>query len=228
MSTSEHIVTVNTSEAQDTISTQQLLKVHEEKETNAQKEVTKTEQPTTAEHIDSISSLYDTNFPSLSASSVPATKPSTWGVKSGAAAVRSEMTLGSVGENRKSATSEATAPVAMSHRQVNPVIKKPIIVTELLELPASQQLQKKEFGNKTTTVDVVKRVKDRTNTHIEVSTGQRTGNTTFLIKGKHEDVMRAKRDLLDNLAVKVSIFLVLFSECAIYQRFMDNLIIIIE
>ncbi|CAB4487493.1 unnamed protein product [Rhizophagus irregularis] len=179
MSTSEHIVTVNTSEAQDTISTQQLLKVHEEKETNAQKEVTKTEQPTTAEHIDSISSLYDTNFPSLSASSVPATKPSTWGVKSGAAAVRSEMTLGSVGENRKSATSEATAPVAMSHRQVNPVIKK-LIVTELLELPASQQLQKKEF----------------------VSTGQRTGNTTFLIKGKHEDVMRAKRDLLDNLAVK--------------------------
>lgn len=208
MSTSEHTITVNTSEAQDTIATQQLLKVHEDKETDAQKEITKTEQPTTAEHIDSISSLYDTNFPSLSASSVPATKPSTWGAKSGAA-VHSGMTLGSVGENRKSATSEATAPVAMSHRQLNPVIKKSIIVTELLELPASQQLQKKEFGNKTTTVDVVKRVKDRTNTHIEVSTGQRTGNTTFLIKGKHEDVMRAKRDLLDNLAVKVSIFLVL-------------------
>jgi DNA polymerase II small subunit/DNA polymerase delta subunit B len=206
MSTSEHTIAVNTSEAQETITAQQLLKVHEEQETNAQKD-TKIEQPTTAEHIDSISALYETNFPSLSASSVPATKPSlTWGAKTGAAAVRSGMTLGSVGENRNSATSEATAPVAMSHRQLNPVVKKPIIVTELLELPASQQLQKKEFGNKTTTVDVVKRVKDRTNTHIEVSTGQKTGNTTFLIKGKHEDVMRAKRDLLDNLAVKVSIF----------------------
>lgn len=207
---SEHTIAVNASETQETIASQQLLKVHEEQETNAQKEVTKSEQPTTAEHIESISALYDTNFPSLSVSSVPATKASSiWGSKSGAAAVRSGVTLSSVGENRKSATSEATAPVAMSHRQQNPVVKKPIIVTELLELPASQQLQKKEFGNKTTTVDVVKRVKDRTNTHIEVSTGQRTGNTTFLIKGKHEDVMRAKRDLLDNLAVKVSIFLVL-------------------
>lgn len=200
MSASEHTIVVNSSEVQETITDQQFLKVHEQEETNAQKEInTKTELPTTSEHINL---SYDTHFPSLSASSVSSTKPSlVWGTKSGVAAVHSGGTLSSVSENRKSATGEAMAPVAMPHRQPNTMVK---IVTEIFELPASQQLQKKEFGNKTTTVDVVKRVKDKTNTHIEVSTGQRTGNTTFLIKGKHEDVMRAKRDLLDNLAVKVS------------------------
>jgi DNA polymerase II small subunit/DNA polymerase delta subunit B len=199
MSTSEHTIVVNTPGVQETITAQQFLKVHELEEANVQKEIiTKTEHPTTSEHIDSIAASYDAHFPSLSASSVPVTKPSlSWGTKSGAAAVQSGGTLGSVGESRKS----ATEAVAMPNRQPNAVVK---IVTEIFELPASQQLQKKEFGNKTTTVDVVKRVKDKTNTHIEVSTGQRTGNTTFLIKGKHEDVMRAKRDLLDNLAVKVS------------------------
>ncbi|CAJ0648733.1 7518_t:CDS:10 [Entrophospora sp. SA101] len=74
--------------------------------------------------------------------------------------------------------------------------------TTILDLPASQQLQKKEFGNKTTTVAIVKRVKEKTNTNIDVSTGQKTGTTTFLIKGKIEDVTRAKFELLDNLAIK--------------------------
>ncbi|CAJ0745461.1 22896_t:CDS:10 [Entrophospora sp. SA101] len=77
--------------------------------------------------------------------------------------------------------------------------------TTILDLPASQQLQKKEFGNKTTTVAIVKRVKEKTNTNIDVSTGQKTGTTTFLIKGKIEDVTRAKFELLDNLAIKTTV-----------------------
>ncbi|CAG8436334.1 9075_t:CDS:2 [Funneliformis caledonium] len=191
----------------ETHTAQQLLKVHEEhEETHTQNEVTtKTDYPSITKNPDLTSASYDTNFPSLSASTVTNTKPSSaWGTKSGVAAVRSGVALGSVGEYQKSAADEGATLMSTTH---HPSVKKPIFVTEILELPASQQLQnqqlqKKEFGNKITTVDVVKRVKDKTNTHIEVSTGHKTGNTTFIIKGKHENVMRAKRDLLDNLAVK--------------------------
>src|SRR6266498_1956673 len=117
MSTSEHINLVNASEETTaiTLDAQQLLRVHEEfGETHDQNEITiKTEHPTTAENTDLNSSLYDTNFPSLSASSTPATKPSlAWGAKSGAAAVRSGITISSVGEYQKSATGEAITLVA--------------------------------------------------------------------------------------------------------------------
>ncbi|CAI2172244.1 14780_t:CDS:2 [Funneliformis geosporum] len=189
---------------------QQLLRVHEEHEEihTLNEATTKTEHSSTTKNTDLTSASYDSNFPSLSASTNTSTKPSLWGIKSGAAAVRSGVALSLVGEHQNSATDEEATSMSTTHRQVNPSVKKPINVTELLELPASQQLQnqhlqKKEFGNKITTVDVVKRVKDKTNTNIEVSTGQKTGNTTFIIKGKHEDVKRAKRDLLDNLAVKI-------------------------
>ncbi|CAG8506684.1 4087_t:CDS:10 [Diversispora eburnea] len=138
---------------------------------------------------------YDTDFPSLSVAGT-ATKSSSvvWGTRSGAELVRSDIPII---DNR-------TSKLPTTHAAVTAVtaVKKSGIITERLELPASQQLQKKEFGNKTTTADIVKRVRDKTNTHIDVSTGQKTGITTFLIKGKIEDVMRAKRELLENLAVK--------------------------
>jgi len=82
-------------------------------------------------------------------------------------------------------------------------IRKTGIITDVLEFPASQQNRTKEFGNKAPTIDIVKRIKERTNTQIEMSTAMRTGMTTFLIMGKVEDVQRAKRELKTALAVKV-------------------------
>ncbi|RHZ71430.1 hypothetical protein Glove_258g36 [Diversispora epigaea] len=142
---------------------------------------------------------YDTDFPSLSVA-VTATKSSSvvWGTRSGAELVRSDVPIV---DNRNSKLPTTLRPNPVTVSAVT-AVKKSGIITERLELPVSQQLQKKEFGNKTTTADIVKRVRDKTNTHIDVSTGQKTGITTFLIKGKIEDVMRAKRELLENLAVK--------------------------
>ncbi|CAG8593403.1 18703_t:CDS:10, partial [Racocetra fulgida] len=116
---------------------------------------------------------YDTDFPSLSAAAAPITKSSVWGNRSGADLIRQQST-----------------------------VKKSGIITEILELSACQQLQKKEFGNKTTIADTVKRITNKTNTQIDMSTATKSGTTTFLIKGNIEDVMRAKRELLDILAVK--------------------------
>ncbi|KAF0396830.1 kh domain containing protein [Gigaspora margarita] len=116
---------------------------------------------------------YDTDFPSLSAAAAPIAKSPVWGNRSGADLMRQQ------------------AP-----------IKKSGVITEILELSACQQLQKKEFGNKTTITDTVKRITNKTNTQIDMSTAKISGTTTFLIKGNIEDVMRAKRELLDILAVK--------------------------
>ncbi|CAG8468568.1 10047_t:CDS:10 [Acaulospora morrowiae] len=172
-----------------------LQKAHEEHELLVQNEVTtEIEHPT----VRNTAPSYDTDFPSLS-STTASSKSSVWGSRSGAELIRNSgsASAGSTSDNRK----QNTEPFTALHS--NPAIKKPSIITERLELPASQQLQKREFGNKTTTADIVKRIKDKTNVHIDVSTAQRTGTTTYLIKGKLEDVMRAKRELLDNLAVKI-------------------------
>ncbi|CAG8570284.1 5195_t:CDS:2 [Paraglomus brasilianum] len=86
-------------------------------------------------------------------------------------------------------------------------IRKTGIITDVLEFPASQQNRTKEFGNKAPTIDIVKRIKERTNTQIEMSTAMRTGMTTFLIMGKVEDVQRAKRELKTALAVKTELII---------------------
>lgn len=209
--TLEHSVTPASENSLGAVSlpSAQLQKVHEdfEQQSVQSNNVTEVGSPSSTNLNNTVGTIlssvsYDTDFPSLSASAaVTAVKSSSplWGTRSGAELVRSDVPI-SDNRNPKSSATVRQNPVTTP----NAALKKSGIITERLELPASQQLQKKEFGNRTTMADIVKRVKEKTDTLIDVSTGQKTGITTFLIKGKVENVLRAKRELLDNLAVKVS------------------------
>ncbi|RUP44571.1 hypothetical protein BC936DRAFT_149285, partial [Jimgerdemannia flammicorona] len=128
-------------------------------------------------------------FPSLGGGSVPRVAPM-WG--SGATSRLREAPVGpvSAGPRPSSATGFNTAQVS-----------KTGMVTEVLELPPAQQ--QKFVGTKNITADVVKTVKYKTETDINVSTS-RAGTISFLIKGRVEDVARAKRELVIGLAVKLS------------------------
>lgn len=77
-------------------------------------------------------------------------------------------------------------------------------VTEMLELPANQQianLPSKPLGFKGS-ADVIQQVMSKTGTNIIASTN-RSGTTTFLIQGPPADVAKARRELIAGLVVKV-------------------------
>lgn len=74
------------------------------------------------------------------------------------------------------------------------------LITETVKLEAAQQ-QPRSLG-KNVTADVVKSVQRSTETAIQMSTGK-TGTTTFLIKGKSENVTAARRALMKELGKKV-------------------------
>ncbi|KAG9290830.1 hypothetical protein G9A89_010979 [Geosiphon pyriformis] len=192
----------------------QLLKIHEEQElalaTSAQQidltpdEVTSTPvtiSPSRVSTSKASAAAYDeTNWPSLSPGPPSVKSSSVWSNRSGAELVRqtaqTTSTIGVVGVR-----SINHSPVSNLQAQT----KSAGIITQVVELSAAQQLQKREFGSKTTIADIVKRVKDKTNTQIQVSIANVSGTTTFLIKGKTDDVLRAKRELMSYLAVKTEI-----------------------
>ncbi|OZJ05526.1 hypothetical protein BZG36_01906 [Bifiguratus adelaidae] len=94
------------------------------------------------------------------------------------------------------------APPAASAAPRAPQKAAPGIITEILDLPLAQQLKHPEVGGPG---DVARQVMNKTNTDINVSTARRTGTTTFLIKGKAENVQKAKRELLAMMSIKVTI-----------------------
>lgn len=75
------------------------------------------------------------------------------------------------------------------------------LMTETVKLEASQQ-QPRSLG-KNNAGDVVKKLQKDTSTSIQMSTAQKTGTTTFLIRGKPEAVALARRTLLKELGKKV-------------------------
>ncbi|KAJ1981438.1 hypothetical protein H4R34_002070 [Dimargaris verticillata] len=88
-----------------------------------------------------------------------------------------------------------------------PAIKRQGIITEILDLPLSQPGRVREFGDRTSTADVVRQVMKKTNTQIDVSTASQTQTMTFLIRGKTEQVRLAKRDILATLGTRVTVTL---------------------
>ncbi|CCJ28435.1 unnamed protein product [Pneumocystis jirovecii] len=89
-----------------------------------------------------------------------------------------------------------------SYPKITPLIKTTI---ETLRLEANQQSPLKEFGSKSTVGEVARHVMEETHTHIDMSTARKTGITTFLIRGKPDDVHRARRMLMKELTQKVTI-----------------------
>ncbi|KAL1920163.1 uncharacterized protein VTP21DRAFT_1309 [Calcarisporiella thermophila] len=126
-------------------------------------------------------------FPSLSASPAANVSAPVWGASRPGA--------------RKPAASPS-APSAAATKQASQPSSTAGLVTQVLDLP--QHLRQTELGSKSMG-ETVKQVMQRTQTQIEVSTARRTGTVTFLIRGKSEAVQRAKRELLANLAIRVTL-----------------------
>ncbi len=83
------------------------------------------------------------------------------------------------------------------------VVSSGDLVTEIVKLEASQQQQRKEFGSRNGIGEVARNVMTRTGTTIQMSTAQKTGTSTFLIRGKPEAVAAARRELMKELGKKV-------------------------
>ncbi|KAK9719344.1 hypothetical protein K7432_004879, partial [Basidiobolus ranarum] len=92
-------------------------------------------------------------------------------------------------------------------------LKKSGIVTEIYQLQATQQQRQREFGNKNATGDIIKQIMKSTKTQIDVSTSRNTGTTTFLIKGKVEDVQKAKKEITSAFSLKVTTTVTIPSFC---------------
>lgn len=81
-----------------------------------------------------------------------------------------------------------------------PLIKTTI---ETIRLEASQRMPLKEFGSKSSVGEIARQIMEETHTHIDMSTARKTGITTFLVRGKPEDVHHARRMLMKELSQKV-------------------------
>ncbi|GAB5585670.1 hypothetical protein Unana1_00570 [Umbelopsis nana] len=126
-------------------------------------------------------------FPSLSSSSRP-TAVSGWGAGNSARL------------KQASYSPSATAPHAPAAKKVRN------IVTDTLELAREEQIANqpnKPLGFKSA-AESIKQIMTKTGTTINASTS-RAGTTTYLIQGKEGDVAKAKREILANLAVKLSV-----------------------
>jgi hypothetical protein len=75
------------------------------------------------------------------------------------------------------------------------------IITEIIDLPAADKSHLRHNMS-----DVIKRVQSTTNTVIDVSTARRTGITTFLVKGRPNDVAHARREIARSFAQKVGVY----------------------
>ncbi|KAJ1964124.1 hypothetical protein IWQ62_003018 [Dispira parvispora] len=101
---------------------------------------------------------------------------------------------------KKKSAAERVAPI--------PSLRREGYITEVLDLPITQPRRTKEFGDKPlSTAEVVRLVKKKTNTQIDVSTASQTQTMTFLIHGKVEQARQAKRELLAMLATRVTVTL---------------------
>ncbi|CCG82942.1 KH domain-containing protein C550.14 [Taphrina deformans PYCC 5710] len=89
-------------------------------------------------------------------------------------------------------------PVTVSSSQV---VTASDLVTETLKLEAAQQ-QARSLGRNQTS-DVVRDVQKSTGTTVQMSTAQKTGTTVFIIRGKPDAVVLARRTLLKELGKKV-------------------------
>lgn len=98
-------------------------------------------------------------------------------------------------------------PVKTSMPTASQVISASDLVTEVLKLDVDQQ-QARSLG-KGQTGTIVTAVQKSTGTTIQMSTAQKTGTTTFLIKGKPEAVQAARKALLKELGKKVYTFLII-------------------
>lgn len=81
------------------------------------------------------------------------------------------------------------------------VVSTTDLVTEVLKLEGEQQ-QARSLG-KSQTGTIVYKVQKTTGTTIQMSTAQKTGTTTFLIKGRPEAVQTARKSLLKELGKQV-------------------------
>lgn len=125
-------------------------------------------------------------FPSLSSSSRPAAV-SGWGAGSAARL------------KQASPAPSGAAPHTPAAKKVRNV------VTDTLELAREDQIANqpnKPLGFKSA-AESIKQIMSKTSTTINASSS-RAGTTTYLIQGKEADVAKAKREILANLAVKVS------------------------
>lgn len=86
-------------------------------------------------------------------------------------------------------------------------ITAPLIKTtiETIRLEANQRTPLKEFGSKSSAGEIARQIMEETHTHIDMSTARKTGITTFLVRGKPDDVHRARRMLIKELSQKVTI-----------------------
>ncbi|KAI9321820.1 hypothetical protein BX666DRAFT_1874980 [Dichotomocladium elegans] len=136
-------------------------------------------------------------FPSLSSASSAPRPPalSAWSASS-AASSRVKAVGAKAIASRRSPQAGSRVKVASAASAAPPI-------TEMLELPASQQianLPNKPLGFKSS-ADVISQVMAKTGTNIIASTN-RSGTTTFLIQGAPIDVSKAKRELVAGLVVK--------------------------
>lgn len=80
----------------------------------------------------------------------------------------------------------------------------PSTVQEIVDIPPNLQLEKPTvLGGKSNASEIVKNVISHTSTHIELSMTRKTGVMTFLIRGKPEDVKRARREVLSSFCIQV-------------------------
>ncbi|KAH8555232.1 hypothetical protein BGW37DRAFT_476269 [Umbelopsis sp. PMI_123] len=125
-------------------------------------------------------------FPSLSSSSRPAAV-SGWGA-------------GGSARLKQASPSQSSAPHTPAAKKTRS------IVTDTLELAREEQIANqpnKPLGFKSA-AESIKQIMSKTSTTINASTS-RAGTITYLIQGKEADVARAKRDILANLAVKLTV-----------------------
>ncbi|KAG5439234.1 hypothetical protein PCANB_001533 [Pneumocystis canis] len=93
-----------------------------------------------------------------------------------------------------------------NHLKIAPLIKTTV---ETIRLEANQQMPLKEFGSKSGASEIARQIMEETHTHIDMSTARKTGITTFLIRGKPDDIHRAHRMLMKELTQKVTVKLLI-------------------
>lgn len=116
-----------------------------------------------------------------------------------------ESAFPSLGSGTKAAPPKSLWGNTRSNGAVNLVASQVVsaseLVTETVKLEASQQ-QPRSLG-RNNAGDVIKRLQKETDTTIQMSTAQKTGTTTFLIRGKPESVAAARRTLMKEMGKKV-------------------------
>lgn len=130
------------------------------------------------------------SFPSLSNSAPVSTVPTAWGP-----GIKSRSASPSV--TPANTTSQNNNNNNKSWGFLNKV--KSSVITENFTLPADAQVP----NARSLLVDAIKSAKRASNAAIDSSTN-RMGHTSFVLKGKPEEIAKAKRELMKSLAAKVT------------------------